>query len=133
MQITRIGVYGVANNGEKILTIRQKRGPYREKFDFPGGGVEFGETPEEALRREFKEEVGMEFDHFRLLTNITATFDVPKTNTNEPYTFFHIGLIYEVTGLKKVCEGEFEENWIHPSSVKEEDVSKLLWKFLKII
>ena len=42
---------------KKTLLIRQKRGPYAGKLDFPGGGIEFGESPEQALRREFAEEV----------------------------------------------------------------------------
>ncbi|OGL66010.1 hypothetical protein A3B21_00580 [Candidatus Uhrbacteria bacterium RIFCSPLOWO2_01_FULL_47_24] len=36
-------------------------------WEFPGGGIEFGETPEEAIKREVKEEIGCEVEIVRLL------------------------------------------------------------------
>jgi 8-oxo-dGTP diphosphatase len=51
----RPSVYGVLIEDEKILLSRQWDG-----YDFPGGGIELDETIEEALRREFIEETGIE-------------------------------------------------------------------------
>ena len=54
-----IGVYGLIIKENKILLIKKKTGPYDGKLDLPGGSFEFGERPEETLKREFIEEAGL--------------------------------------------------------------------------
>lgn len=131
-KITRIGVYGVAMNDGKILLIRQKQGPYAGKLDFPGGGIEFGESIEFALRREFSEEVAMEFDSLNLIENLSATMDVPETPSNGPYIFHQIGMIYSVNGCRLIegqKDGSLQPIWIDLMTLSEEQCSKLLWKY----
>jgi 8-oxo-dGTP diphosphatase len=50
----RPAVYGFLIEKGKLLLARQWDG-----YDFPGGAIEIGETIEEALVREFKEETGL--------------------------------------------------------------------------
>lgn len=136
-KITRIGVYGVImdKERERMLLIRQHRGPYAGKLDFPGGGIEFGESPEEALRRELSEEVAMECDSLELLKNLTAVVDVPKTPSNEPYIFYQIGMIYRVQGYKNLDGpnkgvGEYDPLWVDLKTMDERECcSALLWKY----
>lgn len=49
-------VYAVAFSGDEFLMIRNRR----RGWEMPGGKVEPGETPEQAVRREFSEETGGE-------------------------------------------------------------------------
>lgn len=56
---TRIGAYGICIEDGRILLIRKARGPYTGLFDLPGGGIEFGEAPADAVVREFLEETGV--------------------------------------------------------------------------
>lgn len=131
-KITRIGAYGVVMNEEKILAVRQKHGPFAGKLDFPGGGIEFGESAELALRREFAEEVGMEFGSTQLIDNLTATVDVPKTPSSERYLFYQIGMIYQVHGyrlIKDKKQGDLEYIWVDLRVLSEGECSKLLWKY----
>lgn len=131
-KITRIGVYGVVKNNGKILTVRQQRGPYADKLDFPGGGIEFGESAEQAMRREFAEEVAMEFDSMQLIDNLTATVDVPITRFNEPYLFYQIGMIYQVNGCRSINEPNLQElqhNWVDFQTLSKDQCSSLLWKY----
>ena len=59
MKEPRIRVSGILKKDDKILFVKhRKKG--EEYYLLPGGGVDFGETFEEALKREFKEEVNVE-------------------------------------------------------------------------
>ena len=49
-------------------------------LEIPGGVIDDGETPEEALRRELLEETGYQFDDFELLCTIYAN---PSTANNQ--------------------------------------------------
>ena len=52
------GVYGVCLQDGKLLCIEKTRGPYRHRFDLPGGSQEPGEGLTETLKREVLEETG---------------------------------------------------------------------------
>ena len=97
---SRIGVYGAARTKDKVFLIIQDRGLYVGRYDLPGGGMEFGESPEQTLRREFQEETNFGFESMELLGNFTSTVEVPSMNGKAPYTLHRIGLIYTVSGLK---------------------------------
>lgn len=59
-------IYGVLREGGKVLLTRSVfRGA--SFVNFPGGGVEIGEGPMDALRREFVEETGLEIRPARTL------------------------------------------------------------------
>ncbi|HLF54034.1 MAG TPA: NUDIX hydrolase [Candidatus Nanoarchaeia archaeon] len=46
-------------NGNRVLIIKRIEGIHSDKWAFPGGVVETGETEEAALEREIKEEIGI--------------------------------------------------------------------------
>jgi len=60
----KIGVTAFIKNGEKVLIVKRPENAsfLPGYFELPGGHVEFGETPEEALIREVKEEVSLDIE-----------------------------------------------------------------------
>lgn len=58
MQNIRIRVAGILVKDDQILLVRHEKNG-NSYWLLPGGGIEFGESAEEALVREFQEEVGL--------------------------------------------------------------------------
>ena len=59
-------VAGLIYDGKRLLVCRRKAGePFGLKWEFPGGKVEAGEESFAALRRELREELGIEVESAR--------------------------------------------------------------------
>ena len=69
-------VAAVIRNGNKIFTTQRGYGDYKDFWEFPGGKIEPGETPRQALVREIEEELDTEIVVGDLLT--TIEYDYPE-------------------------------------------------------
>lgn len=78
MPDTRIEVAaGVLRRGDTVLLAERVRGGHGDGYwEFPGGKIEPGESPAEALARELEEEIGVRIDSPAPL--ITLSHDYPQ-------------------------------------------------------
>lgn len=60
--------------GRRVLLARRGAAPFRGTWDLPGGFVEGDETPEKALRRELREELGVAVRSARFLRFYRETY-----------------------------------------------------------
>lgn len=69
-------VAAIIHDGNKIFATQRGYGDYKDGWEFPGGKIEPGETAQQALAREIKEELDTEIVVGDLLT--TIEYDYPK-------------------------------------------------------
>ena len=68
-------VAAIIRDGNKIFATQRGYGEYKDGWEFPGGKIETGETPQQALVREIKEELDTEILVGDYLT--TIEYDYP--------------------------------------------------------
>ena len=61
-----VGVLFNSNN-QVLIGQRLVNDDYYQKWEFPGGKIESGESPEQALRRELDEELAIDVEEFEFL------------------------------------------------------------------
>lgn len=93
-------------NPTRIFATQRGYGEFKGGWEFPGGKVEAGETPEEALRREIIEELDTKIEVGKLIH--TIEYDYPT---------FHLSM---KCFLCEVTEGHLE--------LKEHEAAKWLTK-----
>jgi ADP-ribose pyrophosphatase YjhB (NUDIX family) len=121
-EVTRIGAYGIALKEDCILLVDKIKGPYTGLLDLPGGGIESGEHPEDALKREFLEEVAMEFRSLEFVERHAFQLEVNKDGEN--FHFYHFGYLYRVSEFTEISDVLAEETFAwHP--IKTLDLERL--------
>lgn len=75
MKIIRV-VAAVIKDGDKIFATERGYGDFKGGWEFPGGKIEAGETPQEALKREIKEELDVDIEVHDLIE--TVEYDYPE-------------------------------------------------------
>ncbi len=69
-------VAAIIRRDGRIFATQRGYGDWKDYWEFPGGKVEPGETPEEALKREIREELSTEIGVEGFLC--TVDYDYPK-------------------------------------------------------
>ena len=68
-------VAAIIRKGDRIFATQRGYGEWKDWWEFPGGKMEVGETPEEALVREIREELSAEISVDKFIC--TVEYDYP--------------------------------------------------------
>jgi len=123
----------ILNSRGKMLLAKSSK--WKNRFTLPGGHIELGESIEEALKREVKEETGLEIQSVRFLNLQEAIY---SEEFHEPKHFIFLDFLCETqTTEVKVDTEELQEFiWVEPTKALEMDVDsftkKTIGKYLEI-
>lgn len=130
----QLGAYALVIKNEKILLIKKSGGPYDGKLDLPGGTIEFCERPEDALKRELMEEVGIEVADYKLFDADSVSFDW-QYKEDVIVKVHHTGIFYKALSYNNEIKNELELDEKNDDSLgaKFYDINKLSKKELSSI
>ncbi len=78
-------VAAIIQDGDRIFATQRGYGAYKDGWEFPGGKIELGETPEDALRREIMEELNTRIAVGKKV--ITIEYDYPQFHLSTSHHF----------------------------------------------
>ena len=94
----RLGAYAVAVHGDRMLLTRISVNGYPAgRWTLPGGGVDHGESPNDAVRRELYEETGLKA-RSAVLRDVhdVHTVDLGRDDMYEDYHGVHLLYVVDV-------------------------------------
>lgn len=117
-----IGVGAVIIKDGKILLEKRKNEPGKGKWSIPGGLVELGESVEQTVIREVKEETGLEVEkpeHIDVVDNV-----VRDDNSEIKYHFVIIDYFVKLKGGTMKATSDAEElRWVTFDEVEKYDLT----------
>ncbi len=105
----RVTVAIIEKDGKILIARRRKEDPLKDKWEFPGGKIEGYESPEECLKREVMEELGIAITVGEFICSVTHEYSHIAIELLVYRPRWHAG---ELT----VHEHE-EVRWINPSEI----------------
>lgn len=115
----------IVNKEGKILLAKSHK--WFDKYTLPGGHIEIGETMEEAVKREVKEEVGLEIEVIEFLTMQEAIF--AKEFYKKRHFIFFDFLCKTGDKQVKLDQTEIQDYlWEYPGQAFNLNLDSFTWK-----
>lgn len=126
-----VGALILNRQGQVLLA---KSSKWQNRFTLPGGHIELGETVEDALKREIKEEVGLEIKNIRFLQFQEAIYS-PEFIYRKHFVFLDF-LCEAKTDRVQIDNKEIQDFlWVDPQKALEINVEpfskKTIAKYLE--
>lgn len=118
-RLIKASVGAVIFKGTEVLLIKRGHAPLKGHWSIPGGKIEYGEGLEEALRREIREETGVEISPIGLID----VYESLPTQEGEPHYLMVDYVCRWVSGTVKAGDDADEAVFL-PFS---EALSRLAW------
>jgi 8-oxo-dGTP diphosphatase len=122
-----VGVGAIILRAGKILLEKRGNEPARGQWTIPGGVVEVGESLEAAVRRETKEETGLEVNAASLI-DVVDQVHLDKAGKIE-YHYVIIDYVVKATGEPKAESDADQLKWVSLGEVEVYDLTPSFRRF----
>lgn len=125
-----VGVGAVIIQVGKIALIKRGNEPSKGKWTIPGGLVELGESPEKAVIRETKEEVGLEVDNPNLV-EVVSNVDLDDQGKVKYHYVIVDYLVHVKSGMAEASSDAMDLRWVPFDEVEEYDLTSSFRLFFR--
>jgi len=125
-----VGVGAIVLDDDQILLEKRKNSPGKGKWTVPGGLVDLGETAEQAVIREVKEETGLEVYDPRLVDVVNYI----SLGEKGAVMYHYVIIDYLVTskgGKPKAASDADDLKWVPFNEVEEYDLTETFRLFFQ--
>ena len=117
----------IVNPEGKVLLVKSHK--WFDNYTLPGGHIEIGETMQQALKREVKEEVGLDVEVVEFLTMQEAIF--AKEFYKKKHFIFFDFLCRVGDQQVKLDQDEIQDYvWEYPGAAFNRNLDSFTWKTL---
>jgi 8-oxo-dGTP diphosphatase len=108
----------ILQRDSKVLMVRRRKDPFKDRLALPGGFVNEGETVEEAMKREAIEETSLEVEP----VDILGVYSDPKRDPRKHIlSVVFIGII--VGGSEKAGDDAASIEWVKISDIQQQQIA----------
>jgi mutator protein MutT len=111
-----VGVGAVIFDGDRVLLVKRGREPLKGQWSLPGGAVDVGETLEQAVAREVKEETGLDVRVGPVVEVVDRIHH--DASGRVEYHFVIVDYLCRVVGGRAVAGSDADDvRWVAPDNL----------------
>lgn len=114
----------------KVLLVKRKNSPSKNRWAIPGGKVRPGERLHSAVKRELKEETGIEVD----VGDVIHVFDVIERDAKKQVLVHYVIIDFEAfyrSGELRPGDDALDARWVGSDEIDQLDVNESSFELLK--
>ena len=120
-----VAVSAIIFKEERILMIKRGKEPNKGKWSIPGGGIELGETLDQAVKREVREECSIEIEVERVF--YTTENIIRDDDGRVKYHYVLVDMLAKYAGGETKAQSDAEEcRWVTAEELSELDITPRL-------
>jgi 8-oxo-dGTP diphosphatase len=125
-----VGVGAIIIKDQQIALIKRGNEPSKDKWTVPGGLVELAESPEQAVIRETKEEVGLEVEG-PILIDVVSNVDYDEAGKVKYHYIIIDYFLHVKKGDAKAASDAQELRWVPLGEVEKLDLTPSFRRFFR--